>query len=571
MKITLVAVNGRYTHSCLALYYLRNCLQAGLPGCEVELQQYALNDPYYETLLRIVAGRPAAVLFSAYIWSSERIVRLLHDLARMLPGIPLVVGGPQAVWLAEKLPSGCTVVAGEAEGLPAAFFTDLAAGRMAASYTAKAGQPFAMPYLAEDFSGTLKNRQIYYESTRGCPFACSYCLSATTAGVVYKELDEVREELTRLMAHRPPVVRFVDRTFNARPERTLALWRFLAELPGETCFHFEIAPELFTEEMLAFLATVPQGRFQFEVGLQSTNPETLVAINRKADPALIAANFARILAADNIHLHLDLILGLPFETQESFARSFNNAFALAPHYIQMGLLKVLPGTPLAARREEFGLLASDTPPYEILATRWLPQEELAGLYWLGECFEAFYNNRYFRSFFYYIRRVEPDPFNFFSGLLACCRAHHFFEQAKTQPLMNRILVDCVGDRPDQPLLQELLRFDWLRSGHRFLPEELAGELSSAVRDRMYHSLPDELPPLYDRRQRNTFFKKTIFLACSGPLLKETGLSDSNRDGVICFPMGKVEGVLGLQQAVLLADSLGLPVDGNFWEFNGEIS
>ncbi len=556
MKITLVAVNGRYTHSCLALYYLRNVLHAGLPGCEVELRQFALNDPYYETLLRIVAGKPDAVLLSAYIWSSEQIVRLVRDLARMLPGIPLVVGGPQAAWLADRLPEGSTVVAGGGEGLPPAFFADLAAGRMAASYAATAGHPFAMPYRVEDFSGSLKHRQIYYESTRGCPFACSYCLSASTAGVVYKELAEVREELTRLMAHRPPVVRFVDRTFNARPERTLALWRFLADLPGETCFHFEIAPELFTEEMLAFLATVPAGRFQFEIGLQSTNPETLVAINRKADPARIAANFARILAVDNIHLHLDLIMGLPFETRASFARSFNNAFALAPHYIQMGLLKILPGTPLAARREEFGLLAGDAPPYEILATRWLPQEEMAELYWLGECVEAFYNNRYFRSFFSYIRRVEPNPFAFFSQLLASCRARQFFEQAKTQQLMSRILVDFVAQRPDQPLLNELLRFDWLRSGHRFLPDELAAAGLTEVRDRMYHALPDELPPLYDRRQRNTFFKKTIFLACSGRLLMETGLGDSNKDGVICFPPGEVEGVLKLQRAVLLTDSPG---------------
>lgn len=211
------------------------------------------------------------------------------------------------------------------------------------------------------------------------------------------------------------------------PERTLALWRFLASLPGETCFHFEIAPELFSEEMLDFLATVPVGRFQFEIGLQSTNRETLAAINRSADPARISANFSRILAADNIHLHLDLILGLPFEDRKTFARSFNNAFELAPHYIQMGLLKILPGTPLAARSEEFGLLASKKPPYEVLASRWLSQEEMAGLYWFGECVEAFYNNRYFRSFFNYIRRVEPDPFGFFTQLLTTCRAHHFFE------------------------------------------------------------------------------------------------------------------------------------------------
>ncbi|MFC1512920.1 DUF4080 domain-containing protein [Thermodesulfobacteriota bacterium] len=554
MKITLVAVNGRYTHSCLALYYLRNRLHLGLPACEVDIQQYALNDPYHETLLRIIAGKPDAILFSAYIWSSERIQRLLHDLARVLPETPLVVGGPQAVWLADKLPPGCAVVEGEAEGLPDAFFTDLAAGQMGSRYSAEPGRPFVMPYNDEDFSASLKNRQIYYESTRGCPFACSYCLSAISPGVVYKDLEVVREELTRLVAHQPPVVRFVDRTFNARADRALALWRFLADLPGETCFHFEIAPELFTDEMLAFLATVPVGRFQFEIGLQSTNPETLAAINRTADPVRIGANFAGILAPDNIHLHLDLILGLPFESRETFARSFNHAFALTPHYIQMGLLKILPGTPLAARCEEFGLLASETPPYEILASRWLRQEQMAELYWFGECVEAFYNNRYFRSFFSYIRRVEPEPFVFFSRLLACCREHDFFEQAKTQKLMSRILLAFVADRSDQPLLKEFLRYDWLRSGHRFLPDELADESLSEVRDRLYHSLPDELPSLYDRRSRNRFFKKSNFLACSGALLAETGMGAGNHDGVICFPVDGQKGVLRLQQGVLLPAS-----------------
>lgn len=552
MKISLVAVNGRYTHSCLALYYVRNCLHVGLPGCEVNIRQFALNDPYHETLLRIVADKPDAVLFSAYIWSSDRIKRLIADLATVLPDMPLVVGGPQGTWMADELPEGCAVVQGEVEGLPEQFFADLAAGKMAPNYVAEAGRSFAMPYLADDFVTTLKNRQIYYESTRGCPFACSYCLSAGSKGVVFKELDVVRDELTALIAHRPMVVRFVDRTFNARADRTLALWRFLAELPGETCFHFEIAPELFTEEMLDFLATTPIGRFQFEIGLQSTNPETLAAINRHADPVRISANFARILANDNIHLHLDLILGLPFETVETFAKSFNDAFALAPHYIQMGLLKILPGTPLAAQTVEFGLSASKSPPYEIFATRWLRHDELAELYWFGECVEAFYNNRYFRSFFSYMRRVEPDIFKFFKGLLGCCRKHGFFEQAKTQKLMNSILNDFIGDRPDQALLKELLRYDWLRSGHRFLPDEFIDEKFSLVRDRLYHSLPEEYLPLYERRSRNNFFKKTIFLDCSGRLLKEVGINEDGRGGAICFPAESQEGVLRLQRPVLLA-------------------
>lgn len=200
---------------------------------------------------------------------------------------------------------------------------------------------------------------------------------------------------------------------------------FLLEQGRETCFHFEIAPELFTDEMLDFLATVPPGRFQFEIGLQSTNPATLAAINRRNDMARIRANLERLLAGDNIHIHMDLILGLPHETVASFHRSLNEVFAMGPHYIQMGLLKVLPATPISGQVEEFGIVACQGPPYEVVANRWLDHDELADLYWLGECVESFFNNRFFRGFFAYIRRVETDPGRFFGLLRDRCREEGF--------------------------------------------------------------------------------------------------------------------------------------------------
>ncbi len=553
LKIKLVAVNGRYTHSCAALYYLRNALEHHLPGCVPELLQFSLSDPYYQTLLRIAANGPDVVCFSVYVWSSAFIGRLVTDLARLLPATAMVLGGPQAPTLAATLPSGCcAVVAGEVEGLDEVFFGDLAAGRLRAAYRAEAGHPFRMPYREEDFTSGLRHRQIYYESSRGCPFACSYCLSAVSRGVRQLELDQVRAELGVLLAQGPAVVRFVDRTFNADPERTLALWRFLVAQPGDTVFHFEIAPGLFTEEMFAFLATVPAGRFRFEIGLQSTNPATLAAINRRADFGRIRANVGRLRAAANIHLHLDLILGLPFEDEASFRRSLADAFSLAPHYLQVGLLKVLPDTPLRREAERFGILACEAPPYEVLATGSLDHAGLARLHWLGECVEAFHNNRFFVGFFAYLRRVEPDPARVFTELLDLCRAEDFFARARTQQLMNHILLAWAASRSDGELVAELLCFDWLRSGHRFLPPEFDAAPLATARDRLYHALPDELAPFFTARDRNRFFKKSLFLDCSAPLLGATGLGDGGRAATLCFPADRPpEGVLGLQPAVLL--------------------
>nr|MDA8163988.1 DUF4080 domain-containing protein [Desulfobacteraceae bacterium] len=429
MRIKLVALNCRYTHSCAALFYVRQELAARLGGAGIVLRQYALNDPYHPTLLRIAEGQPEAIFFSVYLWNDEYVRRLTHDLRKLLPGVPVVLGGPQITYggHGEDFPENCTLVRGEVEGLPPAFYHDLQAGCLGREYAADPAAEFRSPYRDEDFAGELRSRQVYYESTRGCPFACGYCLSAATRGVRTRGLPEVKEELAAILRHQPKTLRFVDRTFNAHPGRTLDLWRFLAAQGGETACHFEIAPELFTEEMLDFLATLPPDRFQFEVGLQSTHPATLAAVSRSMDLARVRANLARLAALDTIHLHLDLILGLPLETPETFRRSVNEALALAPHHIQMGLLKLLPGTPLTAAAGEYGLVARERPPYEVLATGTMTAEALARLYWIGECIESFWNSRFFRAVLAYLRRTEPDPFGFFEELTGVCRRHGFFE------------------------------------------------------------------------------------------------------------------------------------------------
>ncbi|MEW6594537.1 MAG: DUF4080 domain-containing protein [Thermodesulfobacteriota bacterium] len=551
MKITLLAANARYTHSAPALFYVRNALAARLPGVEILLRQHTINDPHHETLLAVAADQPDAFFVSAYIWSAAFLRRLLLDLRRLFPRTPIVLGGPQAPWL--DLPAGvnATVVHGPVEGLPEAFYADLACGRLAPEYRGDHAAPFSMPFRDEDFAGELRNRHIYYEASRGCPFACSYCLSAAQSGVQRQELATVLDELSRILRHRPPVVRFVDRTFNADPERALAIWRFLAAQPAETLFHFEIAPDLFTPALLDFLRTVPPGRFQFEIGLQSTHGPTLAAINRRSDLERAFASLRALAAMNTIHLHLDLILGLPFETRESFRQSFNQAFALAPHYIQMGLLKVLPGTPLTEKVGEYGLVASGEPPYSLLASRWLDQAELAALYWFGETVEAFCNNRFFRSLLGYIRQQETDPAGFFLALRDLCRRQGVFGRARTQEVLSDAAASLAATRPDRELLLELLRYDWLACGHRFVPAHLEPVPLKETRDQLWHRLPAEYPPFYTPRNRSEFFKRAVFAPFSGVLLATVGFRDPPAHGVVCFLPERERGVLPRQRAELL--------------------
>ncbi len=528
----LISINCRYSHSCLALFYVRNELERHFE-CRVGISQFTINDPYYDTLLRISSNEAGALFFSVYIWNGMFINRLVRDLTRIRPGLPIILGGPQAPFLTD-LPAGCTVVHGEIEGVDASFYRDLKQGCLQSEYKGVPGNPFYSPYRPEDFTGPLQNRQIYYESSRGCPFFCSYCLSSVTHSVQHKDLDTVQQELEIILAARPMIIKFVDRTFNSNSQRTLAIWRFLAALPYSTKFHFEIAPDRFSEEMFRFLETVEPDRFQFEIGIQSCNHETLKAVNRSMDVERALANISRLASLDNIHLHIDLILGLPHETEESFRNSFNRVFATRAHYIQMGLLKVLPETAIRSAATDFGIIYCEQPPYEVLANRWLDHRTLSDLHDFGECVEAFYNNRYFRSIWDFIIRKEEEPFLFFSQLLRVCRRHNFFELAHTQQLMNRMLFELRAERPDHELLREMLRYDWLRCGHRFLPDYLETAPQKTMREELRKKLPQNLANLFDHHNRTDFLKRGVFLKMSRAALLEIGMDKSAEDSYLCF-------------------------------------
>jgi len=538
-RIRLVALNARYVHSCLALFYVRNELTRHLPQAEVEILQLTINDNTYESLLRITADVPFAVFFSAAIWNSGKVAQLVCEVRACLPNCRIVVGGPEAGVLRRQLPSEfCSMVLGEIEAVEPQFYRDLITGQLRPRYQGSflnlPEKTLNYPFSDNDFQDELLNRHIYYESSRGCPYSCTYCLSASERGLYHKELAQVKSELDHILSHKPKVVRFVDRTFNDVPARALAIWQFLMAQDCETFFHFEIAPERFTEEMFCFLETIGPGRFQFEIGIQSTNQATLAAIRRKMDIAGVGPIISRLAFLKTIHLHVDLILGLPYETAESFADSFRDVFAMGAHYIQMGLLKILPDAPICHNAGEYGYVHSAYPPYPVFANSWLSHAQLQELYWFSECVEKFHNNRFFVSLWRYLRGNGDDIFCFFQTLLQAGQRVSLFYRATTQESLAACIVAASADRPDSLLLKELLRYDWYRCGLRKLPDCLlpgTGEESPEMtRDILYRLLPDELAGAYTPYGRNQFFKRSVFLRLSQDAAAVLGLS-SERKGV----------------------------------------
>ena len=434
MKLLLAAINAKYIHTNLAVRSL--CRYAEARGLEAGFAEFTVNQQPDEILRELFRQSPDLIGFSCYLWNYSLVRRLCAELRLLLPDCLLVLGGPEVSYtpaetLAEVDCDG--VLAGEGEASFALLAAALQHGedwratpgltcRADGAIRANPPPPLSLdelpfPYLDGDEAlDPAAGRILYYECSRGCPFRCQYCLSGGEGGVRRRSPALVTADFARFLALRVPQVKLVDRTFNADKDYALSLWKWLAAHDnGVTNFHFELAAELLGEEELAFLATVRPGLFQFEIGVQSTNPETLRAIRRITLPERLTPIVRRLQAGRNIHLHLDLIAGLPFEGFARFGESFDYVHSLAPDQLQLGILKLLKGSGLARDAAEYGLAVSPFPPYPVRSTPRLTYGELLRLEQIAALVDHYYNSHRYEKELAALLGCFATPFCFWES------------------------------------------------------------------------------------------------------------------------------------------------------------
>ena len=517
MKFLLAAVNAKYIHSNLGIYSLKACADDRMAGepVEVELAEYTINHQPEQVLQDIYRRRPEAVGFSCYIWNISFIRELIADLALVLPQTEIWLGGPEVSFECERLLHSLPAVRGVMKGEGEETFCGLAAAygeaeRLGASLQAESGIPgpsdadlAAIPNLAfrrrdggifqtpdgppSDMGSfpfsykqlgleNLEHRIIYYESSRGCPFSCSYCLSSVDKALRFRSISLVKQELDWFLERKVPQVKFVDRTFNCKKSHALAIWRHIQEHDnGVTNFHFEIAADLLDEEEMELLEKMRPGLVQLEIGVQSTNPQTLREIRRRTDIGEIRRITARINSWHNIHQHLDLIAGLPWEGIESFRTSFNEVYGMEPEQLQLGFLKVLKGSHMAEMAESYGLVYSRRPPYEVLSTRWISYEELLELKGVEEMVEIHYNSRQFVHTLALLQEEFSTPYDMFLHMARFYREQGYAGLNHSRAARYEILWKMIGsltvDCGRREIYRDALVFDlYLRENSKSRPE-----------------------------------------------------------------------------------------------------
>lgn len=410
MKFLLVAVNAKYIHSNPAVYSLKRF--AGEYTDAVEIAEYTINNRMEDILEDIYRRKPDAIGFSCYIWNIGMVEKLMGELHKLLPQLPVFLGGPEVTYDADKLLRKYPYLTGIFIGEGEATFAQVVKyyvkknpesledipGLMLRSGMTPERKPLNLtdvPFLYDDMA-PFTNRIIYYETQRGCPFRCSYCLSSIDKTVRFRDIEVVKRELAFFLEKKVKQVKFVDRTFNCNHDHAMAVWQYLYEHDnGVTNFHFEIAGDILREDEIGLVAKMRPGLVQFEIGVQSTNTDTLREIRRVMDIGKLKQVVAALKAAHNVHIHLDLIAGLPYEDYDSFARSFNDVYAMEPEQLQLGFLKVLKGSYMAEMAESYGLVYTDYAPYEVLYTNWLSFTEICRLKRIEEMVEIYYNSGQF--------------------------------------------------------------------------------------------------------------------------------------------------------------------------------
>ena len=467
MKILLAACNAKYIHSNLAVYDLQ--AYASDYADHIVLKEYTINQQKDDIMRDIYLEHPDVVCVSCYIWNLSFVKELMADLIKILPGADFWAGGPEVSYDAEKFLTENSEFKGVMVGEGEETFKELAG-----YYVEKNPQNLkdmtgicyrdgdqiihngwrhimdlsSIPFIYKDLS-EFKNRIIYYESSRGCPFSCSYCLSSIDKKLRFRDTETVKKELQFFIDNKVPQVKFVDRTFNCKHDHAMAIWKYINEHDnGVTNFHFEISADLLREEELQEMSTMRPGLIQLEIGVQSTNPDTIKAIHRTMDFEKLKGIVDRIHSFGNIHQHLDLIAGLPYEDYDSFRHSFNDVYALKPQQLQLGFLKVLKGSHMMEMCREYGIVYKTQEPYEVLSTKWLDYDHVLKLKTVENMVEVYYNSGQFQNTLEYLEKFFPDAFSIYERLGSFYMEKGYGDVSHTRMRRYEILLEFLEDVPE---------------------------------------------------------------------------------------------------------------------------
>ena len=467
MKILLAACNAKYIHSNLAVYDLQ--AYASDYADHIVLKEYTINQQKDDIMRDIYLEHPDVVCVSCYIWNLSFVKELMADLIKILPGADFWAGGPEVSYDAEKFLTENSEFKGVMVGEGEETFKELAG-----YYVEKNPQNLkdmtgicyrdgdqiihngwrqimdlsSIPFIYKDLS-EFKNRIIYYESSRGCPFSCSYCLSSIDKKLRFRDTETVKKELQFFIDNKVPQVKFVDRTFNCKHDHAMAIWKYINEHDnGVTNFHFEISADLLREEELQEMSTMRPGLIQLEIGVQSTNPDTIKAIHRTMDFEKLKGIVDRIHSFGNIHQHLDLIAGLPYEDYDSFRNSFNDVYALKPQQLQLGFLKVLKGSHMMEMCREYGIVYKTQEPYEVLSTKWLDYDHVLKLKTVENMVEVYYNSGQFQNTLEYLEKFFPDAFSIYERLGSFYMEKGYGDVSHTRMRRYEILLEFLEDMPE---------------------------------------------------------------------------------------------------------------------------
>ena len=506
LKILLAACNAKYIHSNLAVYNLKSC--SGEYSHNVVIKEYTINQIQDDILKDIYLEQPDVICFSCYIWNISFVRELVPDLKKILPQVEFWAGGPEvsydAVEFLKKNPAFFGVMVGEGEetfhelagyyierkpetlsGIRGVAFRDENKGRDIVHTGWRelmdlSKVPFAYSNLTE-----FKNRIIYYESSRGCPFSCSYCLSSIDKKLRFRDIELVKKELQFFIDNKVPQVKFVDRTFNCKHDHAMEIWRYITENDnGITNFHFEISADLLRAEELALMKTMRPGLIQLEIGVQSTNPQTIKAIRRTMDFEKLKGIVEQIHSFGNIHQHLDLIAGLPYEGYDSFHKSFCDVYALRPEQFQLGFLKVLKGSHMMEMTGEYQILYKDREPYEVLSTAWLTYGEILRLKMVESMVEVYYNSGQFKNTLVFLEKYFDDPFRMYEALGRFYEKKGYSEISHSRMRRYEILMEFAGEQKEIPseALSDVMLLDL------YLRENLKSRPSFASDQKPYERL-----------------------------------------------------------------------------------